>query len=322
MRILTSSDIVPQALTGSVLTIGNFDGVHRGHAEIFRRLVVRAAERGLPAVVVTFEPHPMSVVAPDAAPMLITDVGQKVALIENSGIDILAVIRFDEAFAAISAEQFVSATLCGALGMRHIIIGHDYCFGRGRKGSYATLEILGAELGFTLEDVEPVGDQGGVFSSSRARRMILDGEVRAAANILGRLHCVSGTVSHGHHRGRALGFPTANITDTSGLMPRDGVYAVAVTCDGLFLEGACTIGTNPTFGDEARSCEVFMLDFNGDLYGHRLEVRFVERLRDMRTFAGPDQLVQAIAQDVEQTRMIMASYYARLSEAGVLGGLR
>lgn len=307
MRIINLSDIPEGSSAGSVVTIGNFDGVHRGHSEIFRRLRVKAAALGLPSVAVTFEPHPLSVLSrPVSPPTLITTFSQKCSLITDEGVDCLVVIDFSQSFAMISAGNFVREQLCGRLGMRHIIIGHDYCFGRGREGNFATLEQLGRECGFTVEDMDPVGEEGEIFSSSLARRLVAAGDMLAAARILGRYHVIAGTVIHGREIGREIGFPTANLTTDNELLPPDGVYAVKVHHMDEWHDGACSIGVNPTFGGGGRSLEVFLLDYSGDLYGVPLQLGFVSRLREIRAFAGIDELKRAIAGDVSAARKILA----------------
>ena len=307
MHIVTGTNIYEVILDASIVTIGNFDGVHRGHEEIFRHLKQKSVERGIPSVVVTFEPHPLKVLAPESAPMLITTFEQKAALIDKSGIDYLFVVPFSREFSRLSAHDFVLNILCRSLGMKHIIIGHDYAFGRGREGNFATLENLGALHGFTLEDLPPLGDQGVVFSSSLVRSAVIDGDMPAASRILGRCYQISGTVVHGRNVGQGLGFPTANIATHNELIPADGVYAVQVEVDGTVVKGACNIGCNPTFGGEIRSIEVFLLDFSGSIYDKEVTVQFVQRLRPVLRFADVDALKNAISQDVAQVRTILDS---------------
>ncbi|OGR24711.1 MAG: riboflavin biosynthesis protein RibF [Desulfuromonadales bacterium GWD2_54_10] len=306
MHILTGSDIFNKNFEGSVVTIGNFDGIHRGHGEIFRHLKLQSERLGLPSVVVTFEPHPLAVLAPEAAPALITTYNQKVALIAEAGIDCLTVIEFTAAFSRMTAESFVRDVLCRALGMRHIIIGHDYAFGRERQGNYETLARLGAECGFSLQDIEPVGEGDTIFSSSLARRLISSGDLPAATAILGRYHVISGQVVHGRQIGSKLGFPTANITTRNELIPPDGVYAVMVCVDDTLLQGACSIGTNPTFGEGERTIEVFLLDFSGQLYDRAIAICFVQRLREVRKFFDINDLIRAIEGDIAMTREILS----------------
>lgn len=307
MRIVTGSEITSGIIHDSVVTIGNFDGVHRGHMEIFRHLISCGVQRGLQSVVVTFEPHPLKVLSVKPTPPMITTFEQKVALIAATGVDYLVVVPFTAEFADMTADNFVRNMLCKSLGMRHIIIGHDYAFGKGREGNFTTLERIGAESGFTLEDMEPVGEKGVVFSSSLARRLIAAGDMEGASGILGRYHMISGTVVHGRDIGRTLGFPTANIATRNDLLPPDGVYAVMVSVDGTLVKGACSIGLNPTFDGGTRAIEVFMLDFADQIYGREIAVCFVQRLRDIKKFASVSELVDAITRDVQHTREILAT---------------
>lgn len=307
MRIITGLEILNKCFEGSAITIGNFDGVHRGHVEIFRHLKARSQRLGLPAIVVTFEPHPLKVLSPATAPPMITTFDQKAALISEAGMDCLAVASFTPGFAGMEADVFVRNVLCDSLGMRHIVIGHDYAFGRGREGTYMTLEKIGAERGFTLEDMNPVGEDGIIFSSSLARRMISDGDMESASKILGRYHMISGTVVHGREIGQTLGFPTANISTSNELIPPDGVYAVMVSVDGQLVKGACNIGLNPTFEGGRHTIEVFLLDFSGRIYGRKIAVCFVRRLREVMKFPDAAALVRAIREDVEQTRAVLDS---------------
>ncbi len=307
MRVVTGSDIASGIIHDSVVTIGNFDGVHRGHREIFRHLTACAVQRGLQSVVVTFEPHPLKVLAADAVPPMITTFDQKIALIGSAGVDYLVIVPFTVEFSRMTADDFVRDMLCDSLGMRHIIIGHDYAFGKGREGNFQTLARIGPERGFTLEDMQPVGEAGVVFSSSLARRMIAAGDMEGASVILGRYHMISGTVVHGRDIGHSIGFPTANIATRNELLPPDGVYAVMVALDGSLVKGACSIGLNPTFEGGTRALEVFMLDYADQIYGHEIAVCFVQRLRDIQKFAGVSELVDAISRDVLHTREILAA---------------
>jgi riboflavin kinase/FMN adenylyltransferase len=307
MRILDCSETTGKHFKSSVVTIGNFDGVHRGHAELFRNLKACGLRRGLPTVVVTFEPHPLAVLAPGSAPPLITTLSQKTELIAQAGIDWLAVIRFTSEFSRITAETFVRTILCGSFGMRHILIGHDYAFGKEREGNYATLADLGNDCGFTVEDIEPVGANNVIFSSSLVRRLVSNGDMPGATAILGRYHVISGRVAHGREIGSRIGFPTANIDPDNELIPPDGVYAVMVSTGERLLQGACNIGINPTFGGSLRTIEVFLLDYSGDLYNKRLAVCFVDRLRDVLQFPDTAALTAAINQDVDRTRAILAN---------------
>lgn len=305
MRIVTGTAIYNKILDASIVTIGNFDGVHRGHAEIFAHLKQKSIARGLPTVVVTFEPHPLKILAPESAPPLITTFEQKCALIEESGIDYLIVVPFSKEFSQVPAADFVLNILCSSLGMRHIIIGHDYAFGRGREGNFATLANLGALNGFTLEDLPPIGEDGAVFSSSLVRSAVAAGDMDAASRILGRYYQISGTVVHGREMGQALGYPTANIATANELLPPDGVYAVLAQVAGQLVKGACNVGCNPTFGGKTRTIEVFLLDFSGRIYDHDITVHFVRWLRPEQKFSDIDALKSAISLDVENSRKIL-----------------
>jgi len=307
MQIVTGMNIYEKILDASKVTIGNFDGVHRGHAEIFAHLKQKSMARGLPSVVVTFEPHPLKVLAPESAPAMITTFEQKAELIEKFGIDYLVVVPFTKEFSRMTASDFVLKILCNSLGMRHIIIGHDYAFGRGREGNFDTLAHLGALNGFTLEDLPPIGDGGVVFSSSLVRSAVAEGDMAAASRILGRYYQISGTVVHGREIGQALGFPTANIATDNELIPSDGVYAVMAEVDGQLVKGACNIGTNPTFGGKTRTIEVFLLDFSGQIYDHGIMVHFVQKIRPEMKFPDAAALKSAIGKDVERTRVILES---------------
>ncbi len=307
MRILTGTEIFNKNFVDSVVTIGNFDGVHRGHVALLRHLKQQSARLALPSVVVTFEPHPLALLTPEISPTLITTFEQKCALIGEQGVDCLVVIGFTQAFSMLSAEAFVRDVLCHSLGMRHIIIGHDYAFGRDRQGNYETLARMMGEYRFTLEELDPVGTDGLVFSSSLVRRLVTEGDVSAAARILGRYHVVAGHVVHGRQVGRELGFPTANVAPQNELIPLDGVYAVMVAVGGELYQGACNIGTNPTLGQGERSIEVFLLDFSGQLYDRELSICFVQRLRGERKFPDAQALIRAIRQDVQTTRDLLAA---------------
>lgn len=305
MHIISGTDIYDKILDASIITVGNFDGVHRGHAEIFAHLKRRSSALRIPSVVVTFEPHPLKILLPEFAPSMITTFNQKVALIEDSGIDYLVVVPFTEEFSRLSASDFVLTVLCAPLGMQHIIIGHDYAFGRGREGNFSTLEQMGALNGFTLEDLPPIGEDGVVYSSSLAREAISSGNMAAATRILGRCYQILGRVVHGRQVGSSLGFPTANICTVNELLPADGVYAVRVEVDGQYINGACNIGCNPTYDGNLRSVEVFLLDFSRQIYEHSVEMHFVQRLRSELRFSNAAALKDQITLDVATARLIL-----------------
>lgn len=307
MTVVRSIEEIPVGLPSPVATIGNFDGVHEGHREIFRKVREAAAARHGTSVVVTFEPHPLTVVDSGRQISLITTAAEKEELIAAAGIDFLLVIPFTREFASRSAREFVAGVLVMRMGVVHLIIGYDYAFGRNREGGIDLLADLGREFGFTVAVLPPIGDRGHVFSSSEIRRMVRDGEMKKVVPLLGRHFSLGGRVVHGDHRGALLGFPTANVATDHELLPADGVYAVKVLVAGTFYDGACNIGTKPTFGGTDRSVEVFLFDFTGDLYGRELRIFFIERLRNEQTYPDAETLRSAIAADVARCRAILGA---------------
>lgn len=308
MRTITTNDFSHPLSGRSVVTIGNFDGVHRGHREVFRQVSSRAKELSATSVVITFSPHPLRVLRPDDRRFcLITTDDQKRALIGESDIDLLLVIPFTKEFSEFAADTFVRQVLHACLGVCFLVIGHDYAFGRGREGNERFLVQLGQELGFEVQSLDPVGDDGVLFSSSTIRRLVASGEVAEALQILGRCHCISGQVVHGREIGRSLGFPTANIVTHNELIPGDGVYAVWVSVEGELVMGACSVGVNPTFGGGQHTIEVFLFDFSNDLYGKDVVIHFVAKLRDVTRFSDKTALISQIATDVATARQILAS---------------
>lgn len=306
MILYRSLEEISAPLRNAVVTIGNFDGVHLGHREIFRKLKREAADIGGVSVVVTFDPHPLKVLPTPRSVTLINTVEEKITLIEASGVDYLVIIPFTMAFAAIAAEEFVRNVLLARLGMKRLVIGHDYAFGRNREGNVNLLRRLGNGLSFVVEELAPITDGKVVYSSSLIRSMILAGEVAAVVHFLGRNFSVAGRVVHGEKRGKLLGFPTANIATDKELIPVDGVYAVKVRIADTLYDGACNIGNNPTFHGGQRTVEVFIFDFAGELYGEEVRVYFFERLRGEEKFATVEELVAAITRDVAQCRRILS----------------
>ncbi|GAM11510.1 riboflavin biosynthesis protein RibF [Geobacter sp. OR-1] len=308
MEIFRSLEDIPATLGNSVITIGNFDGVHLGHREIFRTVRKAAEQLRAVSVVVTFVPHPLKVVsAPKKQLRLINTYTEKETLIAASGIDCMLAIPFTESFAALSARAFVEDILVKKLSVALLIIGYDYSFGSNRQGNVSTLLELGREFGFKVRVLEPIGHDGLVYSSSKVRELIQEGDVAGVVPLLGRHFSLGGTVVAGHHRGAGIGFPTANIRTEKELVPASGVYAVKVKIDETIYDGACNIGNNPTFDNDESSIEVFLFDFAGDLYGKELRIYFVTRIRDERRFSGIDELKSAISADVSRCREILAA---------------
>jgi riboflavin kinase/FMN adenylyltransferase len=283
-----------------------FDGVHRAHQEICRRVVELGRELNAEPTAVTFFPHPAAVLAPARAPRLLYGLGDRLRFLQQIGLELVVVQPFDAEFARTEAEAFVRGELGGRLAAVQVVVGHSVSFGRGRAGDARLLQRLGADLGFGVEVVGPVEVAGTVVSSTAIREAIAAGEMDRAAALLGREHFVRGRVVHGQRRGSKLGFPTANLRVRTGLLPRNGVYAVRVSRGKHTHGGVANLGINPTFGGEERSLEPHLFDFEGDLYGEYLKVAFVRRLRDERRFASADDLISQIRRDVEEARRTLA----------------
>ncbi len=305
MKIYRSIDEISEPLTNPVVTIGNFDGVHLGHRQIFQRIKRSAAGLGGVSLVITFIPHPLKVLAPERSPRLINTYPEKETLIEASGVDYLLTIPFTFEFAAISAADFVRETLVRRIGIKELVIGYDYAFGHNRQGNADFLRQLGRELGFAVEVLEPLGDGNIVYSSSMVRKQIESGDVRGVVPLLGRHFTIGGSVVHGCHRGKGLGFPTANLATDQELIPGYGVYAVKVKLGETVYDGACNIGDNPTFDATKRSIEVFIFEFDGDLYGRELRVYFLDKIRNEQKFPDAAALQKAIAADVARCKDLL-----------------
>jgi riboflavin kinase/FMN adenylyltransferase len=312
MRVVRHLARLPGKLDAVVLTLGNFDGVHLGHQTIIRRAVERARAIGGRAVALTFEPHPLAVLAPERAPALLQSLHDRLALMRALGLDVAVLQRFTRAFAAQAPEDFVEDFLLRHLDLRHVVVGYNVTFGRNRAGTGETLRALGARRGFGVDVVGPVGAPGdgpdAQVSSTRLRELIQTGDVAGARRLLGRPHALRGRVVVGDRRGRTLGFPTANLHLRPGLvLPADGVYAVRTETPRGTRPGVLNIGFRPTFGGRRRTVEVHVLDFDGDLYRQWLIVQLVERLRGEMAFAGPDALKDAIAADIARARRVLAA---------------
>lgn len=307
MKIIRNLRELSAPLPHPVLTIGNFDGVHLGHREIFQRVVRKARAVGGTSAVLTFKPHPLKVLAPERAPQLLNTYAEKERLIEASQLDVLISLPFTPELAALSAEAFVDEILVGAIGARHVIVGYDYTFGCGRSGNVAFLRRKGETRGFGVEVLDPIAERNVVYSSSLVRRMICAGDVAGVVRFLGRHYTFDGEVCSGARRGRKLGFPTANLVTDKELLPIPGVYAVKVRRGERLFDGVLNIGWNPTFGNQQVTIEAHILDFNEDIYGESLRVYFFERLRNEKRFASVAELVRAIKEDIVQARGILAT---------------
>lgn len=293
-----------QADSPLVLTIGNFDGVHLGHQAMLRQLRARADALGLPAAVLTFEPHPREMFAPDQAPARLTSLREKLALLEAAGADRVYLFRFNRRQAAVEAEDFVDEVLVRGLSARHVIVGDDFRFGRERRGDLALLQALGVRGGFVAETLETVDLQGLRVSSSAVRDALARSDLDLAARLLGRPYAIAGRVVHGDKIGRTLGFPTANVQLKRKRIPLRGVFAVTVSgLDKRQLAGAASIGVRPTVARGLKPVlEVHLLDFDQEVYGAHLTVHFRHRLRDEMKFDSFDALRRQIARDVQATQ--------------------
>ena len=313
MIIARTFDDLEGVLNGSCLTIGNFDGVHLAHQKLLARVRERARALNLVSLAVTFEPHPRRVLLAKNDPPRLTTPEVKLELIAASGIEACLVLQFTRAFAALEPEEFVRECLVRDLGMRELIIGHDWAFGKGRRGGYETLSALGKDMGFAVESLAPVLVEDAVVSSTRIRDMLTAGDVWDARALLGRFHKVRGDVIHGADRGgKLLGFPTANVDVVDQLLPKTGVYAVWVTKGEQTWSGVANIGMNPTFGGDRLSVEAHIFEYSGDLYGKAVDLHFVQRLRSEKKFSGVEELKTRIGEDVKLAKRILTEPEAGL----------
>ncbi|WP_299981401.1 bifunctional riboflavin kinase/FAD synthetase [Desulfobacula sp.] len=308
MELIKNIDQIDSPFKNAVITIGNFDGVHKGHQSLFRQVIKKAKEINGTSVVMTFAPHPLKALG-ISGPALITRRDQKLELIENCGIDVLLCIRFDMAFASITAHDFIEKILVNKIGMKTIIIGADYSFGKDRLGNIDLLKTQEDRLGFKTIVSAWTNDTDSDLkriSSTRIREIIMDGKVDQAMKFLGRHYQIRGKVIQGRERGGSqLGFPTANIKLHDELCPKLGVYAVTVeTTKGNFW-GVANIGFSPTFGDQMFTIEVHIFDFDHDIYNTRIRVNMVKRLRDEKKFANIQELSKQIEKDIEIAKDIL-----------------
>ena len=303
MAIISDLNQLRQPLTNPVLTIGNFDGVHRGHLALFDRVKERAKSIRGQSALMTFNPHPIKVMKPGNGPPLITLTQQKLELIADADIDVIFCIPFTKRFAAISARDFIQDILVRKIGIKELVVGYDYTFGHGREGNIELLQEMGKTWGFMVHVVEPVHVGDKLVSSTSIRNLVQDGNLSEARELLGRDYQICGTVVRGKNRGgRLLGFPTANLKLIDELVPKGGVYAVKVVIGNQTYNGVTNIGYNPTFGTGPFSVETHLLDFKGDLLGKNIHIRFIERLRDEQTFGSIEDLAGQIGRDVHRAR--------------------
>lgn len=312
MNVFKDINEIKQPFTNPVVTIGNFDGVHKGHQAIFHQVIEKAESINGTSVAITFEPHPIKVLKKNDPPPLITLYEQKIELIAKTGLDVLICIPFNKEFAAISADQFLEEILVNKIGTKAIVIGKDYSFGKNRKGNISYLNENAGRLGYEVivTDWIPVSHNvDGRISSTRIREIVMEGNVHDAVSLLGRHYQIRGKILAGRNRGgRLLGFPTANIHIVDELCPKTGVYAVTVECRDGHFKGVANIGYSPTFDDHIFTIEVHMLDFNNDLYDQTIRVNFIKRIRDEQKFSNIEELSNQIQNDIFTGREILTNY--------------
>jgi riboflavin kinase/FMN adenylyltransferase len=304
MKVVRSLTTEEELFESGFVTLGNFDGVHLGHQAILKRLAALAREAGGTSILVTFDPHPVTVLAPHKAPAQLTTTDEKLRRLEGCGLDAVVVIPFNEAFAAVEAEDFIEEILIGMLDVTHLVVGPDCRFGKNRRGSRAMLDAFGRDQDFTVEGIEPIISMEEKISSSRIRGAIAQGNVHEASLMLGHLHLLEGVVIEGDKRGRTIGFPTANVSPADRmLIPARGVYRGFVQQGSSRLPAVINIGVRPTFDNDNLSVEAHILHFDGDLYGQNIGIEFAERIRDEMKFDSVEALKQQITEDVEQAQI-------------------
>jgi riboflavin kinase/FMN adenylyltransferase len=309
MEIIKNLDKIVKPFKNAVISIGNFDGVHIGHQALFHVVIEKADAIKGTSVAMTFEPHPLRVLEQNKLPPLITLYEQKTELIARSGIDVLICVPFTREFAALSAREFVANLLIKRIGMSTIVVGEDYTFGRNREGNLELLQSMAGQHNFEVIRVDWIQiakNYPGRISSTRIRELVMEGKVAEVQQLLDRYYQIRGLVTTGRDRGgKLLGFPTANINLHDELCPKTGVYAVTVEFQGQHFEGVANIGFSPTFEDRLFTVEVHILDFNQNIYGQKIRINFVKRIRDEIKFASIEQLSEQIKQDVVEARNIL-----------------
>lgn len=288
------------------VAVGVFDGLHRGHRRILSRLISAARASGLKTAVVTFDPHPLKVLRPEEGPTVLMSLPHRLQMFERLGIEEVLLVRFDRRTASTPPLTFVERDLAGRMGMRRMVVGYDFRFGRGGAGDARLLRSAAGRLGFTFEAVGPVRHGGRIVSSTRIRRLIETGRLALAGRLLGRPVSVRGTVVRGRRRGRRIGYPTANLNPHHEALPPDGVYAVWGDLDGRRLRGVVNVGSRPTFAETSRTLEAHFLDFDRTIYGREVELVFVRKLRAVKKFRSSSALAEAIRRDISRARSLLA----------------
>lgn len=308
MQIVHGYSHVPITARSAVVAIGNFDGVHRGHRALIAETLAKARELGRPSGAMIFEPHPREFFHPTEPLFRLTPLNRKLVLFEKLGLKVAFVQTFDQHFAHLTAEEFIERVLVAGLGVSHVIVGYDFYFGNKRAGNPQMLSAAGANMGFGVTVVAPVAEAGEVFSSSAVRVYLAQGDVKGATQALGAPWRVTGKIVGGAKRGTGMGFPTANIPMPKGTALAHGIYAVRAHVDGTMHNAAAYLGTRPTFDNGMPVLEVFLIDFSGDLYGHEMEVEFIDFIREDRKFHSPEALVAQMDADVTKIREILKAH--------------
>lgn len=306
MEIIYGLEALEKPYPNTVLTIGNYDGVHLGHQKIISTVVKKAAEIHGTSMVMTFEPHPVKVIAPERTIHLLTTTDEKARLIEEMGINILLLINFNREFSSMLPDDFIHEVLIKRLNVKEVIVGDQYTFGRNKKGTIDLLKKQGKLLGFGVQAIRNVTVQGNIVSSSAVRSLIQKGAVADAAQYLGRTYSIEGTVVRGKGRGqKLLNIPTANIATPVEIAPKEGVYAVRVDVRGILYDGVANIGKNPTFGNNPVSYEAHLFSFSGNLLGENIRIHFIDRIRGERTFPDAGALEKQIREDIDYARQLL-----------------
>ena len=312
MKTITDLNEIRAPFKNAVITIGNFDGVHLGHQALFHEVIEKADAIGGTSVAMTFEPHPMRILKHNNHPPLITLYEQKSELIERTGIDVIVCVPFTKEFASLTAREFIEDLLIRKIGMKAIVVGEDYSFGKNREGNLELLKTFAGEMNFEVIVADWIKMSRKLpdrISSTKVRELVMDGRMQEAHKMLGRHYQIRGIVVTGRDRGgKLLGIPTANINLHDELCPKTGIYAVTVERQGLQLKGVANIGYSPTFDDHEFTVEVHILDFDEDIYGEKIRVNFIQRIRDEKKFAGIDELIEQIHKDIAAARVIFARF--------------
>ena len=313
MQIFKNTADIEKPFSNACVTIGNFDGVHFGHQQLFKTVVEKARAHKGTSVAITFDPHPLQVLLPGGI-KLISTCEQKIELIEMAGIDVLLIIPFTMEFAKTTADEFVAELLVRRLGVKELVVGYDYAFGKGRSGNIEFLKAQGQHFGFPVTVVDAYYIDNQLASSTRIRELVRAGDMTGARDLLGRNYQIRGTVQVGKQRGgKVIGFPTANLKfNEEDLVPKHGVYVTQVICRGRGYGGILNIGYNPTFGEEQLVAETHIFDFNEDIYGQPIKVNLLKFLRSERKFSGAKELSEQIAKDVLVAKTLLAAYQKEL----------